>query len=522
MTAAAVPALRKEWPGLRTLVGIGAVLLGTFTSILNARLTDIGLADIRGALGLSFDEASWITTAYVVAEVAAIPAAVWLRGILSPTRGVILGAALFSVFSLAAPLSPDLSILLSLQALRGLSAGVLIPMAYAVIMRHLPQHQRLYGLSFYALVSATTPSLSVSLEAFILEHLSWEFLFWLNIVPGALTVFAASYGLAHDPVKYMRFRKFDGFGLLALSLGLAALVAALDQGNRLDWLQSGLIVGFLLAGAFLIGAFFVHALLHPNPVVSPRLLWRRNIGLGLMMMFASRIAVMSSAFIVPQYLIRIQGYRALESSDLFLATAIPQLLLAPVVAWLCYRVDPRNLLALGGMLMGGGLLLSANITGLWASEEFLLPLLLQSVGGPLVAIPTMVLITEDITLQEIPWIASLVHIVRTVGSAIGLALVTTTVRVQEQVYSNLIGLHVESGDADVAARIETLAQTVLPRAANPQEAVGQATALLARTVQREAYVLSYADAFLLIGAIMLLATALSLALRKTLLPGRFL
>jgi MFS transporter, DHA2 family, multidrug resistance protein len=509
MTAATVPALRKEWPGLRTLVGIGAVLLGTFTSILNARLTDIGLADIRGALGLSLDEASWITTAYVVAEVAAIPAAVWLRGILSPTRGVILGAALFSVFSLAAPFSPDLSILLSLQALRGLSAGVLIPMAYAVIMRHLPQHQRLYGLSFYALVSATTPSLSVSLEAFILEHLSWEFLFWLNIVPGALTVFAASYGLAHDPVKYMRFRKFDGFGLLALSLGL-------------DWLQSGLIVGFLLAGAFLIGAFFLHALLHPNPVVSPRLLWRRNIGLGLMMMFASRIAVMSSAFIVPQYLIRIQGYRALESSDLFLATAIPQLLLAPVVVWLCYRVDPRNLLALGGMLMGGGLLLSANITGLWASEEFLLPLLLQSVGGSLVAIPTMVLITEDITLQEIPWIASLVHIVRTIGSAIGLALVTTTVRVQEQVYSNLIGQHVESGDVDVAARIETLAQTVLPRAANPQEAVGQATALLARTVQREAYVLSYTDAFLLIGAIMLLATALSLALRKTLLPGRFL
>ncbi|CAN7299801.1 DHA2 family efflux MFS transporter permease subunit [Rhizobium sp. LjRoot30] len=522
MTATTVPAFRKEWPSLRTAIGIGAVLLGTFTSILNARLTEIGLADIRGALGLSLDEASWITTAYIVAEVAAIPAAVWLRGILSPTRGVILGAALFSVFSLAIPFSPDLRLLLSLQALRGLSAGVLIPMAYAVIMRHLPQHQRLYGLSLYALISATTPSLSVSLEAFVLDHLSWEFLFWLNVIPGALTVFAASYGLAHDPVKYMRFRKFDGFGLLALSLGLAVLVAALDQGNRLDWLQSGLIVGFLLSGAVLVGAFFVHALLHPNPVVSPRLLWRRKIGLGLAMMFAGRIAVMSSAFIVPQYLIRVQGYRALESSSLFLTTAIPQLLLAPVVAWLCYRLDPRNLLALGGMLTGGGLLLSANITSLWANEEFLLPLMLQSIGGPLVAIPTMVLITEDITLQEIPWIASLVHIVRTVGSAIGLALVTTTVRVREQVHSSLIGQHVESGSADVTARIETLAQTLLPRAGNPQEAVGQATALLARTVQREAYVLSYADALLLIGMIMLLATALSLALRKTLLPGRFL
>lgn len=509
-------------PSLRTIIGIGAVLLGTFTSILNARLTEIGLADIRGALGLGLDEASWITTAYIVAEVTAIPAAVWLRGILSPTRGVILGAALFSVFSLAIPFSPNLQILLSLQALRGLSAGVLIPMAYAVIMRHLPQQQRLYGLSLYALISATTPSISVSLEAWILEHLSWEFLFWLNIIPGALTVFAASYGLARDPIKYMRFRKFDGFGLLALSLGLAALVAALDQGNRLHWLESGLIVGFLLASALLIGVFFVHALLHPEPVVSPKLLWRRNIGLGLAVMFASRIAVMSSAFIVPQYLIRIQGYRALESSDLFASTAIPQLILAPVIAWLCYRVDPRSLLALGGMLMGSGLLLSTNITGLWVAEEFLPALMLQSIGGPLVAIPTMVLITEDITLQEIPWIASLVHIVRTVGSAIGLALVTTTVRVQEYTYSSLISEKIAGGSVDAAARIDTLAQALLPRAANQSEAYGQATAMLVNTVHREALILSYSDAFLMIGAIMLLATLLSLALRRPLLPGRFL
>ncbi len=191
MTSVAIAKPGVPFPGLKTIVAVGAVLLGTFTSILNSRLTEIGLADIRGALGLGFDEASWITTAYVVAEVTAIPAAVWLRGILSPTRGVIIGAGLFSIFSLAVPLSPNLQVLLTLQALRGLSAGILIPMAYAVIMRHLPQQQRLYGLSLYALISTVTPSLSVSLEAWVIDRLSWQFLFWLNAVPGALTVFAA-------------------------------------------------------------------------------------------------------------------------------------------------------------------------------------------------------------------------------------------------------------------------------------------------------------------------------------------
>jgi DHA2 family multidrug resistance protein len=520
MAAVAQSGLAAQLPSFRSVVGIGAVLLGTFTSIVNARLTEIGLADIRGALGLGFDESSWITTAYVVAEVAAIPAAVWLRGIFSPTRGVILGALLFSVFSLLAPLSPNLYVLLTLQALRGLSAGTLIPMAYAVIMRHLPQHQRLYGLSLYGLVSAFTPSLSVALEAWILTNLSRKFLFWFNVIPGALTVFAAGYGLANDPIKYMRFRRFDGFGLLALSLGLAALVAALDQGNRLDWLQSGLIVGLLLAGLFLIGAYFLHALRHPQPVVSPRLLWRRNIGLGLLVMFASRIAIMSSAYLVPQYLIRIQGYRALESSHLFLIVGLPQLVLTPVVAWLSYRIDPRNLLASGGVLMGAGLLMSVNLTSLWLPEQFLLPLLLQSVAAPLLAVPIMLLITEDITPPEIPWIASLVHIVRTVGTAFGTALVVTLVRTREQLHSYLIGLHVQDGVGEAATRLGAIGAMLQPKTGS--DATQQAAIVIARAVQRDAFVMSYADAFFVLGAIILLATGVSLGMRRAPLPGKFL
>lgn len=98
MTSVAIAKPGVPLPSVKTIVAIGAVLLGTFTSILNSRLTEIGLADIRGALGLGFDEASWITTAYIVAEVTAIPAAVWLRGILSPTRGVIIGAGCFRSF----------------------------------------------------------------------------------------------------------------------------------------------------------------------------------------------------------------------------------------------------------------------------------------------------------------------------------------------------------------------------------------------------------------------------------------
>lgn len=524
MTSAAPSAARPApaLPSLRALIGVAAVLLGTFTSLVNARLTEIGLADIRGALGIGADEGSWIVTAYVAAEVAAIPAAVWLRGILSPARGVLLGSALFTLFSLVAPFSPSLTALLMIQALRGLSAGVLIPMAYAVVMRHLPQHLRLYGLSLYALISAFTPSLSVSVEAWVLDRFNWQYLFWLNVLPGVLTLFAGAYGLTRDPIKYMRFRRPDVFSLAALSLGLAVLVTALDQGNRLDWLASGLITGLLASATLLLGGALVHALLHHDPLVDPRLLWRRNTGLGLFMMFLTRIAAMSSALVLPQYFTRIQGFRALESGSIFLASALPQFVLMPLVAWLCYRIDPRRLMAVGAALTGAGLLTMTQLTHEWNGNDVLLPLILQSCAAPLVAIPTMVLITEDITIREIPWIASLVHIVRTVGSAVGVAAIGTFVRVQEQVNSHLLGLHVTAGSGPATQRIEALSQALSARYPDSEAAARAATALVARVVQREAFVLAYRDAFLLLGIMMLAAIVISFCFRRTPLPGKLL
>lgn len=509
-------------PDMRALIGVAAVLLGTVTSLLNSRLTDIGLADIRGALGVSMDEASWLTTAYVVAEVAAIPSAVWLRSILSPARGVLIGALIFTVASMAAPFSPDLQTLIGIQAIRGLSAGILIPMAYAVVMRHMPQHLRLYGLSLYALASSLTPNLAVSIEGWVITHLSWEYLFWINVVPGSLTLLAGAYGLAKDPIKFLRFRRHDGFGLLALSFGLAALVTALDQGNRLDWLGSGLIVGLTASALLLLGVYIVHSLMLHDPVVSLRLVARRNIGLGLLLMFIMRIGLMSSAYLLPQYLIRIQGYRALESGTMFWVSALPQIVLTPLVAWLAYRIDPRSLAAFGLMLFGAGVLMLSNLTHLWTSDQILPSLFLQSIAAPFTAVPLMVLITEEISVRDIPWIASLVHIVRTVGTAIGLAAVSTFTRIQEQTHSNLLGLHLERGAADVQYRIESLAAALGAHNSDPAIATARATAMLARTVQREAFVLAYSDMFAVIGLVIVLAALVTLLMRRPPLPGKFL
>jgi DHA2 family multidrug resistance protein len=495
--------------------------MGTFTAVLNSRLTDIGLADLRGSLGISFDEASWITTAYVVAEATAVPATIWMRQLLSPARCIAVGAALFSVLSLLAPLSPSLPILLTIQALRGFSAGILIPMTYGVIMRYVPQHWRLIWLALYAMMSGVTPSFSVNLEALIVNHLSWRYLFWLNVLPAAITVFAAAYGLKPDPVKYMRLRRPDLFGLLTLSLGIAALVAALDQGNRLGWLNSGLIVGLLGAAFVLLSAFVMNSMLQSAPMVGPQLLRHHNFGLGIVVMLLTRLALTSASFVIPQFLIRVQGYRALESGTLFLTAALLQIVMTPAIAWASYRTDPRNLVGLGAVFFGLGSLLCVNVTNSWTTEQFLLPLALQTIGSSCLAVPVMIILTEDIELAQIPWAASWVHITRTVGTALALAFVGTLVRVREQLHSNLVGLHVQAGDLALVTRIDQLSPLLQVRPAT-DDGLARSSLLLARTVQREAYVMAFADAFSVIGMAILIGAILSIVLRKTRLPGRFL
>lgn len=397
-----------------------------------------------------------------------------------------------------------------------------MPMAYAVIMRHMSQPLRLYALSFYALVSSLTPSISASVEGWIMVHLNWEYLFWINVIPGALTLLAGAYGLANDPIKFLRFRRHDGFGLLALSLGLAALVTALDQGNRLDWFGSGLIVGMLAAAGFLLGIYLIHALRHNDPVVSPRLLARDNIGLSLLIMFAMRIGLMTTAFLVPQYLMRVQGYRALESGEVFWIAALPQIVLTPLVAWLIYRIDPRNLLAFGLLLFGTGTLMLTDLTSQWIGAQLLPGLLLQSIAAPFAAVTLMALITEEITVREIPWIASLVHITRTVGSAVGLALVATFTRKQEQLHSAPIGQHIESGQVAVQARLDASAAALQAQGVDPAAASAKATAMLAGVVQREAFVLPYADMFLVLGVMIAAMEAVTLFMYRPKLPGKFL
>ena len=232
----------------RPYIGIIGVLVGTVISTLNGRITAFGLADIRGAVHADFDEGAWITTAFTAAQMLIAFPSVWLGLLVGARRVLLWSGAVYTIASLALPLSPDLPTLLFWQTIAGLSSGTFIPLTIGFVLRNLPARLVAYGLSVYAMNSELSQNVAASLEGWFIEHWSWEWIFWCNGLLAPVMMLCLAIGAPKAPINQTLLASGNWSGIAFCSVGFALLYAGLDQGNRLDWLNSGLVSGYFCRG----------------------------------------------------------------------------------------------------------------------------------------------------------------------------------------------------------------------------------------------------------------------------------
>lgn len=492
-------------------VGILAVLLGAFISTLTGRLSTFGLADIRGAVHAGFDEAAWLTTAQTVAQMLVGPAAGWFGAVYGVRRVLLAGCAVFGAASLALPLSGSLDALIGWQFVSGLGAGTFIPLTIGFVLRNLPPRLWAFGIAAYALNLEFSLHVSASLEAWYIDHASWHWIFWQNVPLAALMALCVWRGAPREPVNRELRRHGDWFGIASASLGLAMLYAALDQGNRLDWLNSGLVVGLLAGGGLLLLAFVAHERTAAAPWLDLGVATSGNLPLLMVLISSLRFVILSTAFVVPQFLGAVQGYRALESGQVLLWIALPQLVIAPLAGLLLRRVDGRAVVTAGFCLVGLSCwLVAQGLTRDWATADFLPSQLMQAVGQTFAVSGLIFFAVLNLRPADALTFGALLQIARLFGGEAGTAFMTTWVRVREQIASQLVGLHVMAGDPAALDRLRAYAGAVAGRSAGPAEANARAAALLGGAVRTQANVLSYIDGFAVIvvgvlGALLLVA-----------------
>jgi DHA2 family multidrug resistance protein len=508
--ASAAPA--KPAISHRPLLGVAAVLVGAFISTLNVRLTTVGLADIRGGLSLGFDEGSWFSTAFTAMQLAVCASSTWLSLLLGPRRFLLWSSTIFAIASALPPLTRDPTLLLAIQVIRGLAVGSFIPAAVGFIIRELPPRWWRWGFAAYAFRFVFSQNIAASIEAIYGEHGLWQGIFWQNTVLTTVMIILICFGMPREPINQALLRRGDWTGIVFIGMGLTLLYAGLDQGNRLDWLNSGTVVGLLAAGGLLIVAFVVNEYLVLQPLFDFAVLRRPNVWIPAVMIAVYGFGGTATAFILPDYLTRVQGLRSLQTADVVNWIALPQFLLVPLIAWLLRYLDARFMLAAGLALIAIGSWMNTGLTHDWANDDFLPSQLVEAVGLALGITSLVFFAIANITPAQAVTAAGVVQASRLLGNEAGSAFIQTFVRIREQIDSNLAGLNVMQGGGTSEATVTQLSQLFADRAIGTGDPTAQGLLQLGNLVRREAYVLAYIDGFWIVAWVLAISLLLLLFL----------
>ena len=498
----------------RPILGILAVILGAFISSLNTKLTTFGLADVRGALGFGFDEATWISSVFGAAQMAVTPAAAWMATVLSTRRVLLWTGSLFALASVFPPFVHDYGLTIFLQLVRGLAVGAFIPAALGFVLRSLQPRWWMWGIAAYAFRFTFSQNISGSIEGFYSESGFWEGLYWQNVPLTLLMLALVAIAMPRRAVDRVLWARTDWGALVYGGVGFALIYAGLDQGNRLDWLNSGVVNGLLLGGLFLIVLFFVHEALTPAPLIHLSVLRKVNVWGPALLISIYGFGSTATGFVLPDYMTRVQGLRDIQIGDTLNWIALPQIVLVPVVALLVRRFDARYLLVIGFATIAVGSWMNTGLTHDWAGGDFLPSQCVEAVGLAFAITALVTYAVSFITPPQAAAIATTIQIARLMGAELGSAVIQTFVRVREQTHSNLLGTHVLSGAADTTDAQTALSGLFANRATGLGDAAAQGTGLLAAAVQRESYVLAYIDAFWLVAWVSLAGLLVIVLLRR--------
>jgi len=486
----------KEW------LALFGVMLGAFMAVLDIQITNSSLKDISGAIGSSLDEGSWISTAYLVAEIIAIGISGIMADVFSIKRYLLFCASGFLIFSVMCAFCTDLSELILCRAMQGLTGGALIPLAFSTILVLLPKSKQSIGLALFGITATFGPSIGPSIGGWLTDNYGWQWIFFINIPPGIALIAIVWSSLPQGKSRLEMLRDLDYFGIVAMAIGLGSLEYVLEEGERKDWFGNVLIYRFSWVAGIFITLFFIRELTAKKPFLNLCLFRCKSFTLSCIIQTALGLGLYGTVFIVPEYLSSEQGYSASEIGSTLIWVGIPQLFILPFVPKLIKIFDIRIVIGVGAFFFAFSCYLNAFLDPDYARPQFVFSNIIRSLGQPLMLIPLLSVATADIPAKDSGSASALFNMMRNLGGSIGIALLSTLVTNREHLHSVRLGSHVTAGNPELAPRLTDLTNMLLMKGLDPVTASRTALKILDESMSRQSYFLAYGDAFYIIAVVM--------------------
>jgi MFS transporter, DHA2 family, multidrug resistance protein len=516
--AAAIPSEVSTRP----LLGILGVVTGAGLVTLAGRMLSLGLLDLKGHVGISFDDGAWLDSAFNASLMFIGPFTVYIGGLLGPRRVLLFAAGLFAATSLFLPLIHSFSLLVVALIVAGLTSGTFYPLTLTFALRNIPLRYLPYTIALYAIFVDGGVNVAPSLYGWYRDHLSWQWMFWGSAVIAPVMMICIYFGIPPQPPRKKGAPAPSFVGFLYLSLGLALIFTALQQGQRLDWWRSGVFNACFWSGSFFLLCSLVRRLRAPNPLVAlPYLAQWNTIVLGCLL-FWFRFTLCTTIILIPQSL-AIHGFEADQIGPAIIWSAVPLLPIAFIAAFLLSRkADPRLLFAAGLTCTAFAAWMCAQYTTAWAAENFYRTELLVGVGqafafiGLVGCIVLQAIFTGGLAKAERALsFSAYFHVIRLFGGTAGAIYMGHFIAQREKLHSNLLGLHVSGGNWITSQNIRAMTAGLYAKSSGITAAGARAIDLIGARLRLQAYSLSLVDGFLLLAWSCFCALILVALLRRS-------
>ncbi|GLS22421.1 MFS transporter [Labrys miyagiensis] len=482
--------------------GFAMMCTGMFMAILDVQVVATSLPTIQSALDIEPDQMSWVQTAYLIAEVIAIPLTGALTRVLSMRWLFVLALTVFTMASIGCAASSSFSMLICSRVVQGFSGGTLIPSVFTAVFVLFPVRHQGIATTLAGVLAVLAPTVGPIVGGWITETYSWHWLFLINVLPGMVAVLFAAMLLPRDHMRLKELLWLDLVSLSLMAASLAALEIALKEAPQDGW-SSRLILSLLTLSFTCAVVFVVRTLRASRPVVDLRNFADRNFTIGCILSFVLGIGLFGSVYLMPVFLAFVRDHNALEIGVIMLATGLTQLLTAPIAVALEQRIGARVLTAAGFCVFAIGLGLSSLQTPQTDYEGMFWPQIVRGLAIMFCLLPPTRLALGRLSPAQVADASGLFNLMRNLGGAIGIALIDTVIYLRSPIHADALTARLQAGDVLAATFVGIPLDQFASRPAGQLDPDTQA--LLQSLVEKAALVQAINEAWAMIAALTVVA-----------------
>jgi len=419
-TAAGAPVTPSKW------LVTAAISIGTLMGTIDASIVNVALPHVQASFGVAVTEATWITTAYLVALVVILPLTGWLGSTFGRKRAYQVGLIVFTGASVLAGVAPSLPALIAARVLQGLGAGVLGPTEQSILRETFPPKEQGLATGLYGMVVLLGPTIGPLLGGWITDAYTWRWIFFINLPVGLLASAMVAIIVRVREAPRTGLAGFDFVGIGLLAVGLSSLVVVLEQGNRWDWFDSPLVWTLTLAAGSGLLLFVLWELLGTeSPAVDLRILSSRAFTAGWVSIGIVGFGLIGGLVLQSLFLQQALGYTATQTGLTFLPRGLVTMLITPAAGILTGLIGPRYIVAPGLMLAASVMFLMSRWTLDAGPAQIVVPMLLLGLGLSLLLVPLFGSALNSVPRSKATGAAGLMNLMFQLGGSFGTAILTT-------------------------------------------------------------------------------------------------